>query len=105
MGKRKRELLTTGKKFYGRITLKERNFTEADSKRKMELEYYVTKEKEKYGVEIIKKDYRNEQMKVETCIEKAITESKEEIEKLINILKNNIVTPIGLKDVMCDYRV
>lgn len=71
----------------------------------MKLEYYKTIEMEenveaKYGIEIVKTEYINGKVNVESERLRNITKNKEEIEKILRILRNNKVTPFGIQEIL-----
>ena len=57
-----------------------------------------------YGIEIIREDTENEKV-VNELKENVdnISTNKEEISQLLEILSRNPVSPIHLKDIICDY--
>lgn len=96
------------KKFYAGIVLEDSELIESTSNR-IELEYYKisrarkinsTKAKKVYGIEIVKKEYREKFVKIEHEKILDITKDKKSINNLIYKLKENLVTPIGLEDVV-----
>lgn len=99
------------KSFYGENFIENEELEKLGIKYPMKIEYYKIKEKNKsrfrYGVEIIKKEYTEEKINVEIRNLCNIIEEDKKAEHLLEILKRNIVTPIGLKDVVTDllYRM
>ena len=79
------------------------NNVQNESEYPIKLEYYKTIKTEenvkaKYGIEIVETEFINGKVNVESKIINSISNSSEEIEKMIEILKNNEVTPIGIED-------
>lgn len=72
----------------------------------IKLEYYKIKDiKSKndiFGVEIVKTEYINEKIKVERAIVDRLTNDENIENKVLDMLKRNEVTPIGLDDVVQD---
>lgn len=72
----------------------------------IKLEYYKIKDiKSKndiFGVEIVKTEYINEKVKVERASVDRLTNDESIENKVLDILKRNEVTPIGLNDVVQD---
>lgn len=73
----------------------------------IKLEYYKTIEIEKnveakYGIEIVKTEFKNGETKVENSIIENVTNSSQDIEGILTVLRNNQVTPIGMQDVLSD---
>ena len=73
---------------------------------RIELEYYKTdrvKESEcEYGIEILKKEYINDDIKIESNNIQKISDSSDKVIEIINTLKKHKVTPVGLNDVLED---
>lgn len=99
------------KNFFGSIFINREKLEEAGINYPIKVEYYkITNEEEKikedkliYGIQIIKTEYRDkigiEQNKLEH-----ITNDENEITKLLSIMKENEVTPIGLEDVILEIK-
>ena len=99
------------KNFFGSIFINRDRLEEAGINYPIKVEYYkIINEEEKmkqnkliYGIQIIKTEYRDkigiEQEKIEH-----ITNDENEITKMLNIIKENEVTPIGLKDVILEIK-
>ena len=99
------------KNFFGSIFINRDELREAGIDYPIKVEYYkITNEEEKikqnkliYGMQVIKTEYRDkigvEQEKIEH-----ITNDENEITKMLNIIKENEVTPIGLKDVILEIK-
>ena len=78
---------------------------------RIELEYYkigkskfnlLGKQSKKYGIEIQKREYKNDKFKIETNSVNYVTKSREKVIEIINTLKLHKVTPVGLNDVLED---
>jgi hypothetical protein len=73
---------------------------------RVELEYYKINKCEeddfKYGIEICKKEYINNDIFIESKNIENISDSSEKVIKIINTLKKYKVTPVGLNDVLED---
>ena len=97
------------KNFFGSIFINRDELLEAGINYPIKVEYYkITNEPEKenkllYGIQIIKTEYRNkigiEQNRIEH-----ITNDENEITKMLNLIKDNGVTPIGLEDVIIEIK-
>lgn len=98
------------KSFYGEKYIESEKIEKLGIKYPMKIEYYKIKEKydnihtekPKYGVEIIKKEYTEEKINVEIRDLCNITEEEKRADNILEILKRNTVTPIGLNDVIRD---
>ena len=99
------------KSFFGSIFINRDELKEAGINYPIKVEYYkIINEEQKrnqdklmYGIQIIKTEYRDkigvEQNKLEN-----ITNDEREITKILRIMKENEVTPIGLEDVILEIK-
>ena len=99
------------KNFFGSIFINRDELREAGIDYPIKVEYYkITNEEEKikenkliYGIQIIKTEYKDkigvEQEKIEH-----ITNDETEITKMLSLMKENEVTPIGLEDVILEIK-
>lgn len=94
---------------YGGILLDEKELRTNNIYHNIEVEYYkITNDKtsllksKNYGIEVVMREYINGE--VITINEKisALTQNEETIEKVLEVLKRNEVTPTTLKDVIED---
>lgn len=92
--------------FYGTAYLEEDDLKETNINHKIQLEYYTTKEKnsekEEYGIEVIKKEFKTNEINTEISSRNSITTNSEKVIEIIRTLKKFKVTPIGLNDVLQD---
>ena len=108
---RKKERGMNVKNFFGSIFINRDRLKEAGIDYPIKVEYYkITNEQEKIkqnklksGIQIIKTEYKDkigvEQNKIED-----ITNDENEITKILYLMKNNEVTPIGLEDVILEIK-
>lgn len=99
------------KNFFGSIFINRDELREAGIDYPIKVEYYkIINEEEKikqnkliYGIQIIKTEYKDkigvEQEKIEH-----ITNDESEITKMLSLIKENEVTPIGLEDVILEIK-
>ena len=99
------------KNFFGSIFINRDELREAGIDYPIKVEYYkIINEEEKikqnrliYGIQIIKTEYKDkigvEQEKIEH-----ITNDENEISRILNLMKENEVTPIGLEDVILEIK-
>ena len=99
------------KNFFGSIFINRDELREAGIDYPIKVEYYkIINEEEKikqnrliYGIQIIKTEYKDkigvEQEKIEH-----ITNDENEISRILSIMKENEVTPIGLEDVILEIK-
>lgn len=94
------------KTFFDGVFISREHLKEAGIKYPIKLEYYKTSEgenvKTKYGIEVVKTEYLDGNVKIETKEVKDVTDNLEEEEKILTLLRNNEVTPIGVEDVLQD---
>ena len=98
------------KTFFGSVFIKKEILEEAWIKHPIKLEYYKrinedeikTFEKPKYGIQIIKTEYRPDCTKVENKSIKYVTNDEIEANQILNIFKENQVTPINSEEVIMD---
>lgn len=94
------------KTFFDGVYISSEHLEEAGIQYPIKLEYYKTSREEnvknKYGIEVVKTEYLNGNVKVETKEVKDITDDIERVNKILTLLKNNEVTPIGIEDVLED---
>ena len=97
--------------YYGATFLDEKDLVETNITNNIELEYYRTencktnilkKEKTSYGIEIIKREYILDDVKVEKSRLEDISTNAKKVINIIESLRMHKVTPIGLQDVVCD---
>ena len=99
------------KNFFGSIFINRDELREAGIDYPIKVEYYkITNEQEKikqnklkYGIQIIKTEYK-EKIGVEQSKIEDITNDENEITKILYLMKNNEVTPIGLEDVILEIK-
>ena len=65
-------------------------------------EEFIKGNNNKFGISVVKTEYLQETTKVEQKDIKYLTNDEAKIEKLLNLFKENEVTPIGVDDVICD---
>lgn len=96
------------KKFYAGVVLNKDELTNSDSNH-IELEYYkilrtnresITRKSNLYGIEIVKKEYLGKRKTKEKNNIYNLTNDETVVDKLLDILKTNKVTPIALNDIV-----
>ena len=105
------------KTYFGCAIIENEDLEESEIKHPLHLEYYRTessslskygltkREKKVYGVEVIKKDYLNKSIPYVEKYEVAhITKNLKEANKLIEMLKDNKVTPTHVDDIISDLK-
>ena len=91
--------------FFGGNFIKEEMLSEAGIYHPIKLEYYkrIKENKAKFGICIIKTEYKTKEKIIEEKEIKYLTNDEKRVNQVLNMLKENYVTPIGLEDVICDY--
>ena len=94
------------KTFFDGVFISKEHLKEAGIEYPIKLEYYKTSGEgnveTKYGIEVVKTEYLDGNVKIETKEVKNVFANREEQEKVLTILRNNEVTPIGVEDVLHD---
>ena len=101
------------RKLYGKVTIEGEDFEYNQNPKQQEkifLEYYKTKnaqtnDEKKYGIEVIKKEENKDGITREKTVENGISNNEKVIDKLLEILIENKVTPITTKDVITDLKL
>lgn len=96
--------------FFGGTFIRKEELEEAGIDYPIKLEYYkiinenelTKKDKSKYGIKVVKTEYIENNIKTEDKTIKYLCSSEQKIDEILNILKNNEVTPIAIKDVISD---
>ena len=91
------------RRFFTGIFIDEERLKENNINYPIRLEYYkITNEKEEYGIEVVKTEYRKGFTKIENEAIINITKEENIINNIIYKLKENLVTPIGLEDTVTE---
>ena len=95
------------KKFFGGMFIENEILRKEGIYHPIKLDYYKitnqedeNQDKLKYGLEIVKTEYYQNNVKIEKKLVKCLTNDEITIEKILNILKENRVTPVGTQDVI-----
>jgi hypothetical protein len=97
--------------FFSSTFISKETLNEAGIYHPIKLEYYkiinedemIRKEKSKFGINVIKTEYKKENIKVEHKKIQYLSNDEKKIEEILNILKENEVTPIAVEDVLSDF--
>ena len=108
------------KTFFDGIFISKEHLQEAGIKYPIKLEYYkiardenvkntsqineIKNTRGKYGIEVVKTEYLDGNVKIETKEVADVTNDLEEAEKILTLLRNNEVTPVGVEDVLEDLQ-
>lgn len=108
------------KTFFDGIFISKEHLEEAGIKYPIKLEYYkiardenvkntnqvneIKNTRGKYGIEVVKTEYLEGNVKIETKEINNITNDLDEADRILTLLRNNEVTPIGVEDVLEDLQ-
>ena len=97
--------------FYGGKFIEKGKLERAGIYYPIKLEYYKrldSKEQQEgkvdYGISIVKTEYIPDNTKIETKDIRNITQDEEKVEALLSICKKYEVTPIGIEDIIQDFK-
>lgn len=97
------------RKFYGDTMIDRNDYNELDMEYKIELQYYKTQgnilesdKAQSYGIEIVKKEFSGSKTNIESREFFNIVDTEEKVDKILEILKVNKVTPVCVCDVLED---
>ncbi len=96
--------------FFGSIFVKKEILKEAGRIYPIKLEYYkiinedeiIKNRRAKFGIEILKTEYAEKSTKIERKVINYISNDERKIEEILNIFKNNSVTPISASEIVLD---
>ena len=93
------------KTFFDGVFIDKKKLEEAGIKYPIKLEYFKTTGEEenvetRFGIEVVKTEYLDNSVKIESKEVKNITNDLQEEERILTLLKNNEVTPIGVEGVL-----
>ena len=97
--------------FSGSTFIKKERLQEAGIYHPIKLEYYkiihedeiVKQEKAKYGMHIIKTEYKEPEIEIENKIIPHFSNDEKRTEEILKIMKENEVTPISVEEVLQDF--
>ena len=98
------------KSFFGRTVIDCSDSEDMKADEKIELEYYEThnlaeKSERKYGIEIIKRKEKSEKFNIESKVVNNLSNEEKVIDRLLEILMLNKVTPVSVDDIISDISV
>ena len=96
--------------FFGGTFIRKEELQQAGIEYPIKLEYYkiinedefVKKNNAKYGIRVVKTEYLENDINIEDETIKYLSNNEQEVDEILNILKQNEVTPITTKDVISD---
>ena len=57
----------------------------------------------KFGIKVIKTEYQKEEVKTEEKEIKFLSNDEKQVNEILEVLKNNDVTPVAIEDVISDF--
>lgn len=98
------------KSFFGKTSINSSDCDEKETIEEIELEYYETRDfneenKREYGIEVVKKIMKDERFNIESKIVNNISNEEAKINKLLEIMLHNKVTPVTVDDIISDTTV
>ena len=94
------------KTFYGGTFINKNKLMEVQIYTPIKLEYYKIRNEEEYienyGIEILKTQYKGDEVIKEKATIEKITEDEKVVDNLLNILKRNEVTPVPAQEIIHD---
>lgn len=93
------------KTFFGGIFIETSRLKEAGIQYPIKVEYYKLKDEnnKKYGIEIIKREYKPKNIEIETREIKSLSKDECKIERMLELFKKNEVTPICAYEIIEDF--
>ncbi len=97
--------------FFSSTFINKEMLNEAGIEHPIKLEYYklinedemIKQEKAKFGISIVKTEYQKEEVKIENKKIQYVSNDEKKIEEILNILKENEVTPVAVDDILSDF--
>ena len=91
------------KTFFGGIFIETRKLEEEGIEYPIKLEYYKTQDENKFGIEIIKKEYKEQKIEIEKQELKSLSKDECKINRMLELFKKNEVTPISAPEIIEDF--
>lgn len=97
--------------FFGSLFIEKEKLKEAGVEHPIKLEYYkiinedefIYKNKARYGIKVVKTEYIKNNTKIEDKTIRYLSNNEQRVEDILNIFKENEVTPISAEDIICDF--
>lgn len=91
------------KTFFGGIFIETKKLKEEGIEYPIKVEYYKIEEENKFGIEIIKKEYRKQTTEIEKQELKSLSKDECKINRMLELFKENEVTPISAPEIIEDF--
>ena len=97
--------------FFGSIFIEKEKLREAGVEHPIKLEYYkiinedefINRDNAKYGIKIVKTEYIKNNTKIEDKTIRYLSNNEQRVEDILNVLKENEVTPVCVEDIISDF--
>ena len=91
------------KTFFGGIFIETKKLKEEGIEYPIKVEYYKIEEENKFGIEIIKKEYKEQKIDIEKQELKSLSKDECKINRMLELFKKNEVTPISAPEIIEDF--
>ena len=99
------------KTFFGSIFMEKEALKEVGIYHPIKLEYYkiihedeiVKRKTANFGIDVIKTEYRAENVKVENKEIQYLSNDETRLEEILNLFKEHEVTPTGVEDILIEF--
>ena len=91
------------KTFFGGIFIETKRLKEEEIEYPIKVEYYKIEEENKFGIEIIKKEYKEQKIDIEKQELKSLSKDECKINRMLELFKKNEVTPISAPEIIEDF--
>lgn len=91
------------KTFFGGIFIETKKLQEEGIEYPIKVEYYKIEEDNKFGIEIIKKEYKTQKIQIEKQEMKSLSKDECKINRMLELFKKNEVTPISAPEIIEDF--
>ena len=97
--------------FFSSTFVKKEALEEAGIYYPIKLEYYkiinedemIKQEKAKFGIKVVKTEYKKDDVTIENKKIQYVSNDEKKIEEILNLLKENEVTPVAVEDILSDF--
>lgn len=97
--------------FFSSIFMQQEKLKEEGINHPIKLEYYkiinedeiVKSKNAKFGINVVKTEYKENRTKVENKKIQYLSSDENKIEKILNVFKQNEVTPVIVEDILNDF--
>ena len=91
------------KTFFGGIFIETKRLKAEGIEYPIKVEYYKIEEENKFGIEIIKKEYKEQKIDIQKQELKSLSKDECIINRMLELFKKNEVTPISAPEIIEDF--